>query len=111
MYAGVDRLGLAGGGPGPPRTRMDTSKAMALLGFPSSRTFESTKIAEIQTAFMFRVHTLEHGLGGGRRGGGDPRAAKGKRDELRKVNEAYQFLTRKRKQLSGRSMVEVSEVA
>jgi len=80
------------------RFRMDTSKAMALLGFSSSRTFDSTSMGEIQTSFMFRVHRLEgmptH----------DAYSRQNKRDELRKLNEAYQHLRRKQKHFTGRSM-------
>lgn len=84
------------------KSRMDTSKAMALLGFNSSKTFEATSSGEIQHAFMFRVHNLER-MPCDR---SDPRGRMRKRDELRNVSEAYQFLTRKNKQLSGRTMAE-----
>lgn len=84
------------------KINMDTSQAMALLGFSCSTTFESTDMSKVQEAFMYKVHTIE--LQPVRKN--DYRAKKSKKDELRKVNEAFQFLTKKRKQLSGRSMLE-----
>ena len=38
---------------------MDTSKAMALLGFSSARTFESTNMNEIQKLYSIRMHVIE----------------------------------------------------
>lgn len=84
------------------RVKMDTSKAMALLGFSSSKTFEGTDMGEIQTAFMLKLHNLEMKPVDRR----DPRATADKRDELRKVNEAFQYLTKKHKRFSGRSMTQ-----
>ena len=83
------------------KIRMDASKAMALLGFPSSKTLEHISVAEIQSAFMFRVHALELSIANKT---GSYASLANKKDELRKVNEAYQFLTRKSKRLSGRTM-------
>lgn len=83
------------------KIRMDTSKAMAILGFSSSQTFEQTGTGQIQSAFMWRVHQLETAP--------EDRFAytrTTRRDQLRRVNEAYQHLTRKVKGLSGRSMAE-----
>ncbi len=87
------------------RIRMDTSKAMALLGFSTSRMLEETTLGEIQTAFMFKVHSIEmvptH----------DSQGKKSKRDELRRVNEAYQFLRKKQRAFTGRSMEENWQMA
>ena len=38
---------------------MDTSKAMAILGFSPSQTFESTTIQEVNRAFMYKMHILQ----------------------------------------------------
>ena len=76
--------------------RMDASKAMALLGLASNKAPETITSSELQTAFMNRVHELE-GSGSERRrlsiSGTD------KRDELRRLNEAFQFLTFRCKQV------------
>ena len=40
------------------RIQMDTSKAMAILGFSSSQTFEATKLDEIEKAFLRRMDVL-----------------------------------------------------
>ena len=80
---------------GPSRIRMDTSQAMAIMGFPSSQAFEHTSISEVESAFMFKVHLLEVQHVGNKHT---------KKAEARRLNEALQFLIRKRRRLSGRSM-------
>ncbi len=82
----------------PLRIRMDGSKAMALLGFSTSRMVEETTMGEIQAAFMLKIHAIEN------RPAHDSRTKQSRRDELRRVNEAYQFLRKKQKSFSGRSM-------
>lgn len=87
------------------KMRMDTSQAMSILGFPSSQAFEHTTLEEIETTFMLRVHALEVATAVNK--GKDAKALlRGKRDKVRKLNEAYQYLIRKRKKLSGRAMFE-----
>ena len=44
---------------GPSGIVMDTSKAMAILGFSPSQTFESTTMEEVQKAFMFKMHMIQ----------------------------------------------------
>ena len=61
---------------------MDTPKAMALLGFSSSKTFEQTNMAEIQSAFSFRIHKLEMEVHANPNA--EPKVKAGKRDELRR---------------------------
>ena len=87
------------------RYRMDTSKAMATLGFSTSRLLEDTSMGEIQTSFMFRVHAIEM------QPAHDAKAKQSKRDQLRRLNEAYQYLRRKQKAFSGRSMAQNWQVA
>ena len=41
---------------GPSGIQMDTSKAMSILGFSSSQTFESVTMDEIQNAFTYRMN-------------------------------------------------------
>jgi hypothetical protein len=80
---------------------MDTSKAMAILGFPSSQGFENTEMSEVQMAFMNKIQKFEHITKSG-----NPRIFNNKRNELRRVNEAYQYLVRKRRRLTGRAMTD-----
>jgi hypothetical protein len=87
---------------GPSKIVMDTSKAMAILGFNSSQGFENTEMAEVQSAFMKKLQRFEHMA----KGSGNPRNITSKRDELRRVNEAYQYLIRKRRKLTGRAMTD-----
>lgn len=86
---------------GPSKIPMDTSKAMAILGFPSSQGFENTEMAEVQSAFMKKVQKFEQITKSG-----NPRIFNNKRNELRRVNEAYQYLVRKRRRLTGRAMTD-----
>ena len=87
---------------GPSKIPMDTSKAMSILGFPSSQGFENTEMSEVQEAFMHKLQRFEicH------KKAGNPRHFNSKRDELRRVNEAYQYLIRKRRKLTGRAMTD-----
>ena len=43
---------------GPSGISMDTSKAMAILGFSPSQTFDSTSTDEINKAFMKKLHVF-----------------------------------------------------
>ena len=43
---------------GPSGISMDTSKAMAILGFSPSQTFDSTSTDEINKAFMKKLHAF-----------------------------------------------------
>jgi hypothetical protein len=77
---------------------MDISKAMALLGFSSCRTFESTCLDEIQRSFTKRVHHLEMLKTNPKMQQQMTEMFKqemDKCDELRKVSEAYQYLNKK----------------
>ena len=87
---------------GPSKIPMDTSKAMAILGFNSSQGFENTDMADVQGAFMKKLQRFEHMT----KASGNPRNFTNKRDELRRVNEAYQYLIRKRRKLTGRAMTD-----
>lgn len=78
---------------GPSGIIMDTSKAMAMLGFSPSQTFETTSSEEINRAYMFKMHLI---ISNGKRGNFNPRQKETRRQELRKINEALQFLTKKR---------------
>jgi hypothetical protein len=80
---------------------MDTSKAMAILGFPSSQGFENTEMVEVQHAFLHKLQKYETISKSG-----NPRSFSSKRDELRRMNEAYQYLIRKRRKLTGRAMTD-----
>ena len=72
---------------------------MAMLGFPSSQAFEHTTLEDIEQAFMHRVYEIEVNRAMGKKDKGE-----GRKTELRKLNEALQYLIRKRRRLSGRSM-------
>ena len=52
-------LGVGAAPMGPSGIVMDTSKAMATLGFSPSQTFESTAMSEINRNFMFKMHQLQ----------------------------------------------------
>ena len=43
---------------GPSGIKMDTSKAMSILGFSSSQTFNTTPMEDLNNAFMFRMEVL-----------------------------------------------------
>lgn len=86
MTCGVGVLGPSG-------IVMDTSKAMAVLGFSPSQTFETTSTEEINRAFMFKMHLI---MSNSNKKNFNPRMKESRRLELRKINEALQFLTKKR---------------
>ena len=86
----------------PGKIRMDTSKAMAIMGFPSSQAFEHTSMEEIEKAFMIKVHMLEIQQASTN----NPKSRSSNKMEIRKLNEALQFLIRKRRRLTGRGMQE-----
>jgi hypothetical protein len=88
MGVGVSMLGPSG-------IVMDTSKAMAILGFSPSQTFDSSSMEEINRAFMYKMHLLQAGTGNSKKNF-NPRKKETRRSEMRKINEALQFLTRKR---------------
>ena len=92
--AGLESYGMKSMGPS--GIVMDVSKAMAVLGFSPSQTFESTSMEEINKAFMRKLHFyLRPPL---------PHLSKDKKDEiarknkyeLRRLNEALQYLIKKR---------------
>jgi hypothetical protein len=58
-------------------------------------------MSEVQEAFMAKLQKYEHITKAS-----NPRAFQNKRNELRRVNEAYQFLIRKRRKLTGRAMTD-----
>ncbi len=74
--------------------RMDTSKAMSILGFSSSHTFETTSMEELNSAFLYRMNILMRSEQKQR--GYNARKQERRRDEIRHLNEALQYLTRKR---------------
>ena len=86
MTCGVGVLGPSG-------IVMDTSKAMAMLGFSPSQTFETTSSEEINRAYMFKMHII---ISNSKKKNFNPRAKESRRMELRKINEALQYLTKKR---------------
>ena len=79
------------------RIQMDTSKAMAILGFSSSQTFEATKLEEVEKAFLRKMEVLLKQKKKKRRNSSNPRADEDTLNkQIRNVNEAMQFLARKR---------------
>ena len=54
----VTRTYEVGGLIGNSGTTMDVGQAMSLLGFPSTQTFESTSMEEINSAFTYRMHLV-----------------------------------------------------
>ena len=99
--------GLAGGFKplGPSKIRMDTSNAMSILGFPSSQSFEHTELIEMEQAFMMRIHMIELSSLSAIDEKAPLRKTKNtKKNDARKLNEAFQFLIQKRRKLTGRAM-------
>ena len=80
---------------GPSGIVMDTAKAMSILGFSSSTTFEATSIDEINHAFMHKLHMLLRPPRASNKKG-NPRAMADRKGQMRKLNEALQFLIKKR---------------
>ena len=79
------------------RIQMDTSKAMAILGFSSSQTFEATKLDEIEKAFLRRMDVLLKQKKKKRRNSANPQKEEDTLNKnIRNLNEAMQFLSRKR---------------
>lgn len=68
----------------PAKIQMDVSLAMAILGFSSSQGFENTSTDEIQIAFMKKM------FGQDKLKFKTKRSKLNKKDEQRRVNEAYQ---------------------
>ena len=87
---------------GPSGIIMDTAKAMSILGFSSSTTFEATSMDEINHAFMIKLHLLLRPpkASNNKKGKYNPRAIDSDRQsrkaQMRKLNEALQFLIKKR---------------
>ena len=85
---------------GPSGIIMDTAKAMSILGFSSSTTFEATSMDEINHAFMHKLHLLLRPprVDGGPKKRANPRAnaMTDRKMQMRKLNEALQFLIKKR---------------
>ena len=80
---------------GPSGIVMDTAKAMSILGFSSSTTFEATSMDEINHAFMHKLHILLRPPRASNKKG-NPRAMADRKGQMRKLNEALQFLIKKR---------------
>ena len=76
------------------KIQMDTSKAMAILGFSSSQTFEATKLEEIEKAFLRKMDVCLKQRKKKRRGSRFEEDNLNK--QIRNLNEAMQFLSRKR---------------
>ena len=81
---------------GPSGIVMDTSKAMAILGFTPSQTFESTPLAEMNRSFMYKMHLLQTAGTKANKRKTNPRKKDTRNNEMRKLNEALQYLTRKK---------------
>ena len=67
-----------------------------LLGFPSSQTFESTSLAEIKKNFLYKKDMLTRISKTGKASKYSERKKESRSMELRKLNEAMQFLQKKR---------------
>ena len=72
------------------------SKAMSILGFSSAQTFESTHMDEIKKNFIYKMNMLMKLPGKNSKKTYTERKAEARRTELRKINEAMQFLQKKR---------------
>ena len=80
---------------GPSGIIMDTAKAMSILGFSSSTTFEATSMEEINRAFLRKLHALLRPIKSQKKTN-NPRALQDRKLQMRKLNEALQFLVKKR---------------
>ena len=79
------------------KIQMDTSKAMAILGFSSSQTFEATKLDEVEKAFKRKIEGLLKQKKKKRKNSLNPKADEDNlNNQIRNLNEAMQFLARKR---------------
>lgn len=88
---------------GPSGIVMDTSKAMAILGFSPSQTFESTPMEDINKAFMRKLHVFLKNPKGYKNNKKKKMTEEQERKafelqqmEIRRLNEALQYLIRKR---------------
>ena len=80
---------------GPSGIIMDVAKAMSILGFSSSTTFEATSMEEINHAFMKKLHILLKPMRSQKKSN-NPRALQDRKMQMRKLNEALQYLIKKR---------------
>ena len=79
------------------KIQMDTSKAMAILGFSSSQTFEATKLEEVEKAFKRKMEMLLKQKKKKRKNSLNPKADEDNlTNQIRNLNEAMQYLSRKR---------------
>ena len=79
------------------KIQMDTSKAMAILGFSSSQTFEATKLEEVEKAFKRKMEVLLKQKKKKRKNSLNPKADEDNlNNQIRNLNEAMQYLSRKR---------------
>ena len=76
------------------KIEMDSSKAMSILGFSSSQSFDATAMEDIQKAFLYRMNLIMKAQSKNK--GYNPRKQESRRMEIRKLNEALQHLTKKR---------------
>ena len=81
---------------GPSGINMDSAKAMAILGFSPSQTFEATETSEINAAFMKKLHANLKPLPKIKNEEKRKKAQNDRRNEMVKINEALQYLIRKR---------------
>ena len=81
---------------GPSGITMDTAKAMAILGFSPSQTFDATPTTDINNAFMKKLHALLKPLPKIKNEAKKKKAQDDRRNEMVKINEALQYLIRKR---------------
>ena len=78
---------------GPSGIQMDTPKAMAILGFSSSQTFEATSMEVIKKAYLKRFHEMiRFETKSNRR----PKEIERRRQEMKRINEALQCLIKRR---------------
>ena len=69
---------------------------MSILGFSSAQTFESTHMDEIKKNFKYKMNVLMKMPGKNSKYKLTERKLESRRVELRKINEAMQFLQKKR---------------
>lgn len=92
---------------GPSKINMTKSKALAILEFPSGKSIQDTTFEDIQAAFTTKLQREEEKnqirLLQSRKnqsttfGAKDKKLANTKQEELCKINEAYQFLLKLRR--------------
>ncbi len=86
------------------RAKMDVSKALAIMGFSSSRMLDHDAKSELNSALSKQMEIIDNpkfkgrrrgAAGRGRGGPNAPTIEEQQRDDVRMLHEAYQFLSRK----------------